>query len=353
MNKSIKKAMIYPFHAGLCCFVRYLDMLPYDEFVLVSPKGYGFENKDVGTIDRGGELGLKVTSDFEESIKKVSEVIFTKPTDDISDKIQLSIRQKKNITCLFSLEDETEIIKQCNNNSLEYKNYSKNRVEIDISEKRLFQFDTPILLVCGMSEKTQKFDIQLTLKRELEKLGYSISQVGSRSYSSIFSMHNFPDYLLKQNDEMNKITYFNNYIKFIETTEKPDVIIIGIPGGIIPYDLNHNNRFGILAYMVCQTISIDYAILSLANDYYDSDFYDFIQQYSKYKYGFKINMLHLSNVYHDIYGDERIDGERAILLGSDNVSKRKKELDFETYNIFQENDITLIIENVINELGGD
>ena len=43
--------------------------------------------------------------------------------------------------------------------------------------------------------------------------------------------------------EKKKILMYNHYLKWIEQSEKPDVILVGIPGGIMP---DSKNKWDIL-----------------------------------------------------------------------------------------------------------
>ena len=75
----------------------------------------------------------------------------------------------KNIVCLCELEHEVEekIIQKCKENGLTYKNYCNlSETYPELKENRLKQVCAPILLICGLSEYTNKFELQLKIRNE-------------------------------------------------------------------------------------------------------------------------------------------------------------------------------------------
>lgn len=353
-------AIVYPASRDITPLFRYKNLLPgYDNLIPVSPNGSGYKDLDVGRLDKGKEIGITIETDFSVYLDKCEECIFTVYSEDVLNKIYLCIEKKKNVTCLFCFPEsqiEMELLKKCDAQNIIYKNYTKNHDNNLVSftqknEKILSEITTPIILICGMSENTQKFHIQLEIRKNLLKMGYKVSQIGTKEYSRFFSIHNFPAYMLSVHDETDKVYYFNHYIKQIELQEKPDIIVLGIPGGIIPFDYEHPNRFGILCYLVSSAVSIDYTIASLVFNDYDKSFFEFFKNYTKYRYGFETAKLHLSNVYHDIYGDERLESERLVLMNEKAVGTKIQGLtEGGIFSVFDNNGTKGVIDDIIKYL---
>lgn len=355
MKNNGKIAVIYPMNKEFVEIIKYLKLLGnYKKIIPVSLIGQGVDNRDVGDLVKGSSLGIKITSDFEKSIHDATEIIFTEFSDIVYDKIMYSIEQKKNIVCLCGLEHEVEerIILKCKEKGLIYKNYCNlNETYPELKGTRLKQVSVPILLICGLSEYTNKFDLQLKVRNEFLERGYSVSQIGSKKYSSLFGIHNFPQFMFNDIQDNEKIYLFNSYVKQIEDTEKPDIIIIGVPGGVMSYDADHPNGFGIVNYLVSNALNVDYTLLSLSYNEYDESFWSFAINYMKYRYEYTVQSFHLSNIFHDVYGDERNEQERLIYINQKKVDEKIKAFARkDVFNLNNEEDFISRIDEIINYL---
>lgn len=355
MKKNSKIAVIFPMNKEFVEIIKYIKMLEsYEKIIPVSLIGQGVDNRDVGDLVKGSPLGIKLTSDFENNIHDATEIIFTEFSDIVYEKIMYSIEQKKNIVCICGLEHEFEerIKLKCKEKDLTYKNYCNlSETYPELREKRLKQVSVPILLICGLSEYTNKFELQLKVRNEFLNRGYSVSQVGSKKYSSLFGMHNFPQFMFNDIQENEKIYLFNSYVKQIEDTEKPDIIIIGVPGGVMPYDADHPNGFGIVNYLVSNALNVDYVFLSLSYNEYDESFWNFATNYMKYRYEYPVQSFHLANIFHDVYGDERNDKERLIYINQKKVDEKIKTfVGKDIFNLNNEEAFISKIDEIINYL---
>ena len=346
--------MLYPFKIEYIPILRGKSLSKYSEIFPVALDGFQYDGSDVGSLDKGNELNILVTTNFEEVLNVVNDIIVTEVDDYILDNLKIAIKAGKNIICLQCSSDYEEIIRQlcCENNAIYSNTFDRHDFSLPSQNIDLALFDVPIIFVCGMSERTQKFDVFLDIYKRLTEKGYKVSGVSARMDSDVLSIHNFPSFLLEKNYEYDKVLYFNNYIKYLELTEQPDIIIIEVPGGIIPYDIKHNNKYGLLAYIVSQAISsVDYAIFSMAYNKYDKEFYDFMSLYTEYRYGFNIDMFHMSNCFHDLEPDGN---EDIILMDSKKVVTKIDESlslqpEIKIYNVF--NNPSVVVEDIINRLG--
>lgn len=355
MKNNSKIAVIYPINKEFVEIIKYIKMLEnYEKIIPVSLIGQGVDNRDVGDLVKGSPLGIKITSDFEKNIQDATEIIFTEFSDIVYEKIMYSIEQKKNIVCLCELENEVEvrILQKCKEIGLTYKNYCNlSETYPELKENRLKQVCVPILLICGLSEYTNKFELQLKVRNEFLRRGYSVSQVGSKKYSSLFGMHNFPQFMFNDIHDNEKIYLFNSYVKQIEDTEKPDIIIIGVPGGVMPYDADHPNGFGIVNYLVSNALNVDYTLLSLSYNEYDESFWNFATNYMKFRYEYPVQSFHLANIFHDVYGDERNDRERLIYINQKKVDEKIKTFARkDIFNLNNEEAFISIIDEIIEYL---
>lgn len=231
-------ALVYPYNREFTPFLRY-GGLDFKEFRLVAPGGWGMTDKDASRADDGEYIGILVKSCFESELEECDCVIFCEyslPLDFnkyIYPKILESLHKKKDIICLIPLEKhiELEIRTLCNYEGVRfsyYKNESSQKFYNDFIENSVMNIqtiDVPVIFILGTGEKTNKFDIQLALRKYYLEKGYKVSQIGTRKYCECAGFNSFPDFMFdKTMSESQKVVCFNSYVKSIEKDEKPDVL---------------------------------------------------------------------------------------------------------------------------------
>lgn len=103
----------------------------------------------------------------------------------------------------------------------------------------LYRINKPILAVVGTSSQQGKFNLQLTLRRQLKKLGYDVGQVGTEPSAALFGMEvtipNGYESVLNLN-AMETIFYLN---KSINSLLDKEIIIVGTQSQTIPYSFGN------------------------------------------------------------------------------------------------------------------
>ncbi len=367
--KGNEKLLIYPYNMQITPVLRHKSLFSgYDISCLVSPNGWGFTGKDAGIADSGPDIGITVSSDFEKALDLCDTVMIIEPhlpfsfEKNILHKIKLAIKSNKNIICLLQLEKQTveEIDSLCNCQGVYfiYFNGAQNILSGDIhfENESIEEIDTPIILVTGIAERTNKFEIQLTLREKIQKSGYKISQVGSRSYCEMLGFHSFPSFMFSSGvTEVNKVLMFNRFIKKIEETEEPDIIIIGVPGGIMPFNRTFTNKFGLLAFEISHAILPDVVIASLLYEDYKPEGFDIYANSIKYKLGFDVDFFNVANTQFDW---ARAYEEKVLsYLSLDYKFIDEKKTNFTknkipVFNILNKDDSDNIVKQAIEKLTG-
>jgi peptide maturation system protein (TIGR04066 family) len=112
--------------------------------------------------------------------------------------------------------------------------------------------------------------------------------------------HPFPKFMEDKNfTESQKIILFNHFVAKIEKEENPDLIIIGIPGGVAKINNVATNDFGIFAYEVSQAVTPDVVVFSTFYEEFTNDYYSRINNLVKYKLGYEIDCFNLANTKFD------------------------------------------------------
>ncbi len=367
---SKEKLLIYPFDIQSSPIVRHVNLMDnYEIAGIVSPNGWGFSSKDAGSVDGGEDIGINVNSSFNELIDSVDSVLFMESYNKLDikklvySKIQVAADKGKNIICTLNLEDEffKEINEKCMSKGKYFKYFSPYKGLDKGSEPcnldSLLEITVPVVFVLGVAERTHKFEIQLSLRENLIEAGYKVSQVGSRHYCEMLGIHSFPDFMYSTClPETKKIILFNNYIKKIEIEEQPDIIVIGIPGGLMPFNKEFNNNFGIFAFEISQAICPDIAIFSTLYGDYLPIYFEKISLSIRYRLGFEADFFNLSNNSFDFKGSQFLKSMQYLTLDSEIVDVKKQNLkknNISVTNILNQEDAKALTDNVIKKLTGN
>jgi peptide maturation system protein (TIGR04066 family) len=282
-----KKATIYPYSKEDVQFFRYASLLcNIDPVHAVSPSGWGLCGYDVTEIDGGKASGIKITDDLVFALKNSEFLILTSFAEYYGDEgglkntLENTVKNKIPFMLCFA-PDKSEDQEAISNILAEAKQLGLLNMPEHENNPRFAGLDycmvlnSPVSLIVGHGPSTAKFETQLGLRKELFNRGFKISQIGSRPYCELFGFHSFPSFMLNDRlSETEKVISFNHFIKRIEEIEKPDLIIIGIPGGIMPIVNKVHNNYGILHVEVASALEPDNIIYNLYSNYYTSEYYN-------------------------------------------------------------------------------
>jgi peptide maturation system protein (TIGR04066 family) len=137
----------------------------------------------------------------------------------------------------------------------EYDSRKENGYEI-----RMYEIDAPIIAVIGQGINCGKFETQLFIKEVLEE-EYTTIAVSPNALSALFGCYTIPAFLFKDVPFQEKIVKFNYYIRKISKVYDPDVILLGVPEGIAPFEREEFHHFAEYPLVVSNAMSIDMAVL--------------------------------------------------------------------------------------------
>lgn len=246
--------------------------------------------------------------DREDSLEKVDEVIII-DTEVKLDKTVLSelickiVQKEIKITFLSTeyrfLKDKLNDIRQHNKAQITFLDENINNKNINpyesIGASKLLDIETPIVCVMGVGDNVQKMKLQVYLQNKFFKEGYKSILIGSDNVSLLMDQYVIPPYIMNEEfSSVEKIKNFNKFIKNVEKMEKPDIIILGIPGGIMPFDKKHNFSFGIWAYEILSAVNPDVCLLSLFSGNYNDEFYKTMEELCRYRFNVDLDGFYIS-----------------------------------------------------------
>lgn len=365
---KLEKLIIYPYDIEVAPILRYPGYLKdFDLKAVVSPFDYDSSDDEVEFIDGGKRGSIQVIADFEQALTLCDCVLFADMqlkldfNKDVYPKIKQAIEKGKNIICTIPLEGNVieDIASQCKAKALAFNYFNNTFDRFDFQEykaakvtddqetsgfeEEISDIEVPVVFVMGVTEETNKFDIQLAIGERIRSQGYKVAQVGSRNYCDLLGFHSFPQFMYSTElTESLKVVLFNDFIKKVELTEKPDIIIVGVPGGIMPYDNKYTNKFGILAYEICNALEPDFTILSILCENYEEGMLQDMKKTVYYKLGCEVDCFNLANKKINWRESEHSNSFVFTTLAADYVDGKKTgftDLEVPVYNNLNSGDM--------------
>lgn len=352
---TVKKILIYPYSKMHEPVIRFSEfILDYEVEEIISPPGWGLIGKEVYSKKRN----YIISDDFTSALEKCDVVWFVEdeilelPRSVLNEKILQSIQYNKQI--IYTRDYSAEIIKLIPEElNITPQSISEMKYE---GESGLILLDQvkPIVFVAGTSPNTDKYAMQLALVAGMRKKGYRVSAVTSRQGSEVLGLHSIPEFMFDSSVSIHeKILRYNHLIKQIEIQENPDVIIIGIPGGVIPYSKKIHNDYGIIAFQIFHAVDCDCGIFCSLYGLYDEEYFDRIESLIKNKYGVSIDYHHVSSVMLDSSTQNRYIDKGIYLTLDKNYTEKiiKEKMNF-TYDMYCEKDMDILIDKIEFQLTG-
>ncbi len=341
-----RKAIIFPYNVECAPIIRNREMLVNHNIVAcISPIGYGLQGKDASYAYGGENTGILITDKGIGEIDFDDLLVCDSPSDFelfVMPQIKVAAEHGKNVIFLYDIGEayQKEVEDICVKNNVKYSIIT-NRVmdtgKLIKHEHELIRISVPVVFVASVIENTNKFDVQLGLRDFLLKEGYRVSQIGTKEYCEVFGFHAIPKFMFEnQLSESEKIVSFNRVCKSIELQEKPDIMIIGIPGATMVFNEEITNNFAITAFEVSNAVRSDAAIMCVPYEGYDSNFLKMIQTSSKYKFDMKIDCFNMANKHFDAARSKEEKKLSFITTNVDLVDKRiadlKRDSEIPIYN---------------------
>lgn len=136
----------------------------------------------------------------------------------------------------------------------------RNYHQYDILKSKIMlrEINVPIVFISSLLPNMMKGEIILNLDKELSKKGLSVLSFLENRYSECLDYPAFPFYLLQKD---NPITEFNHYFQNAISRTNPDIVLVGVPGGILSDpEYNLNCDYGLLAFILTRSLNPSFII---------------------------------------------------------------------------------------------
>ena len=363
----IKKTIVYPYSRSFAAYLRHINCNKlYNVTEAVIPGRWWKDNEDAGGIDGGEKIGIPIRYGFEDCLNQCDTVIWASYEyydnkafyDTVLSKIEKALELGKNIVCFEELtKKELQLFKEkaaANNCLFIYKENEKYPGSDDGAQKPI---DVPIITVTGLTEECSKFDTELNVYRALSAKGYRVLLISSKTNANLLNIYSFPSFMFSpKRSEMGKMRLLRSYIAHLQQKVSPDVIVLGVPGGLLPFYDQYDMHYGIIAYEVFSVLKTDYNVVNVWCDVLDSLIIDKIPDICRYRYGMNVNAIGVSNIslYLEGLQDEQSTLEYSV-YDSDMVDKtiaftNKESNSLKMYNLVKNDSVDKLVDDIIISL---
>ena len=354
------KYLVYPFSNSnyvikdtLAYYASDIDIIEY-----VTPK----------TWIRNISNDTDVTTDFYGKLTSVDSVIFLNSFnnkymyEDILEKMMHCIECGKDIICCTP-------IKSSDLKTIEQKTKEKRVAfiyygipKMDYFKRRVFQDQDCIVIGIGnMLNGLDDFTIISKLVYRYRVKGYRVTAVSTNSNSGLLGFLPFPIEVLTEDSlpYAEKIKTLNSFFNNIQVLHQPDILIVQLPYGMIKCTDICVEDFGVNAFIVSQSLNIDYFILNTPLEELDTFSFEEMKKAFKYRFGIPLTAIGVENKYinyTDSNEEESIIYEKADekdVQNYVNFLKSANNEDIYYFNIQSTSEYDMLIEHSINLLSGE
>lgn len=294
----MEKMIIYPYSKAYEPYVRNTEILgEYMVTALVSPRGWGYEG-DIVTDGQSKEY--MVSADFTEKLGDCTCVWFVADgrlemaKELLRERLLEAVNRGKRILYTRYGDENYEEMKKLIPAELYIEKKVEPEILLNLLPDRTYDIDTPIVVVAGMGQNTDKLAVQLILKQKFQEKGYVSTIIASRRDGDWDGVYSMPNFVFDRSvGEAEKIIKLNHYVKQIEGKDRPDLFIVGVPGAVLPFDGIDHNEFGILAYQISFALPCDAAVLCMPYSSFEGD-YGRLTKDMENRFGFNIAGIHVA-----------------------------------------------------------
>lgn len=278
---------IYPYNPTLEFLIRYIgEIQQYEKIFLASDH--------IGKMLKKENERYEFICGWQEGVRCSDELLLVGglgSKEAYSQVVQYAMMAKKKIKAVKSvwniLDPKMKKSVDC---------LGKNNITLSANEV-LHEIDAPVISVMSLGEYAGKFRIQLAMKEYFEKAGYKVILYGSSELSSLFGLEHYPDFMLEEHSMKEKILSMNHCIYKTVQREKPDLVILGCSGGIMPFNRYAHNFFGEIPLVLSKAVPIDinFIISHFLGENEDARYFEQLDLFCKENFGCENNFFTISN----------------------------------------------------------
>lgn len=358
----MKKLAIFPFiyeYRELYMYSKYLKKYSLSTCVTLN-------SVDTQCITKilGKDSSVVISQNFEKAIEGSDVVLYMYSRDitfsraEYLEKIKKAIRLGKEI--LLSQECYeylSSIIKEVLSEItiLGEKEWKENTI-LKKEMQYLKNIDVPAIGIMGLGQYCNKFCTELEISQFFRSKGYKVMHLGSKDYVELFEGRSLPKFVFDKSDSVTtRILKWNQYLFEICNKEHPDLLVIGMPGGIMPLNNKILNDYGEVPFILANALNIDVGILcSFFYEQIDEKYFTEYRNYCRYKMNCQVDFINMSNTSCRF----NLDSQESILeylhykkeISNNTVITGNEEQSLQIYNILTKDSCDKLLTRVYDQL---
>lgn len=216
----------------------------------------------------------------------------------------------------------------------------------------IFDIDIPIISILGMGENCDKFSLQLEVYKQFKERGYNVMLISSNSLGALLGVNPLPEFLFKEDIALTKKTiYFNHMLYDLVNYKKPEIIILGYPGGVMPVNKFKNNFFSEISIIISNSIESDAGIFStFFFSRVSNELYTELKEILKVKFNVAVDDFCMAQQQYSINREKR---QIEYRFFNDDVYSRQfpdiKDIDYNVFSVLDKERINNIVNNFIGQ----
>lgn len=364
-----RKILIYPYSRDSYALVSFLRSKGHgkENVFLVASGSKGITGRDAGECFNLPPLDITIKNDFRSYMEK-ADVVFvveSRYNEALITKLKLYIReslQKEKMVICCSVFEEDFLASLAEETCLGQFVYipAKRRVVIgDMHDQaeNFYRTKAPVVLVGEMIGGLENYDIVEKLTRCFRERGYRVSAVGDKNYSELIEINRLPDMVTALGfSEDAKINLLNMFIRKIEKKEKPDIIILQLPGAIMKYSNKLTESFGIVPFLLSQAVEADYMLLCVPYGMMSIEFYERLKSICLYRFNVELCGICMSNSMLDLQDSDNVSRRSFVNVSQEKVNEKigiiRQKTDLPIYNCSEEDAFREVCNNLVGLLEG-
>ena len=228
-------------------------------------------------------------------------------------------------------------------------------IPINTLNKEIFDIDTPVLFVLGLSKSINSLKQLLDLKKQFMEEGYKVALCSDEKEAQIFEgaywLNMLSETESKGRNQVDKIILLNHYLKQIEVNENFDLIIIGILKGTTSFGRKIVEDFGVNAYSVSKAVRPDCTVLNVFYGNYGRDSLEILGEETANVIGSSIDFYNIVNKVIKLEDSESQHQICTLEVDDSLVLDKIKELNMNNiYCSSQKNELKKLANSIIEKL---
>lgn len=303
---------VYPYCAEVLPLVKTFAKLQdnYEINSLISPNGFGLTGRDAGYVCNNPEVGLIVSDEFNYKDAEWTTLILLEPImvkeqvdysyETITEQAVLHGKHVIFLSASLKVDDKIRKLSELYSNQVEIRSYIQSNGNCSEEEPRFHDIEVPVILVGGVLEEADSFEVLLQLSVKLKTDNMNPLVFTKHPMGALLGFHSMNHIWNNTGiSEAQKIKEINSYINYMVEEERPGIILLEAPDAVMRYNDYAVNGFGIRTYMLCQAVTPDRFVCCTP---FGLSFENFLNQISlKFEktLGTPITSVHVSNVFID------------------------------------------------------